>query len=345
LLDVVVEHHGTTNVSLRNIRYQERDMSLQTKGKPAHTKSIAPNYIRPKIGTFDEDADALGYAQTVRREYAEMEDGHHAAMRRFRQRAYSAFLQFRNHPAAFERLKKDAFWSSSRQRPKDRKMSKWSLYFVMQATTRNVRNRAGKFAVILDGFAQIKLPVREVAGRIEALGGAEAAYEAMLARKRGDAVNQTDEKNDDELEEARITGAEQSADGRDEIEGEHDGDNRPASPRSPIDPDESKRERSLQRSIDLRRCLVVELPDADLDRILNAVGPDDPPAHFRLDVIVRSPDKRGWAPVVGRRVTRIVLVSKATDRSGNARPAVTNVAATPKKRKRFFPSKSDRRSG
>jgi hypothetical protein len=343
-LDAVVEHRSA-NVSLRNIRSQETAMSSRTKGKPFHAKSRAPGYRRPVLGSFDEDTDVLGYAQTVRREYAKMEDGHHAAMRRFLQRAYSAFLLFRNRPGAFDRLKADPFWSSSRQRPKDRKTSKWTLYFVMLATTRNVRNRAGKFAVILDGFAQMKLPVQEVAGRIEALGGAEAAYEAVLARKRGEAVNQTDEKNDDQLEEARITGAKQSADNHDEIsQGEHDDDNRPALPQSSIDRDERERERSLQRSIDLRRCLVVELPEADLERVLSAVGPGDPPARFRLDVIVRSPDKKDWTPVVGRRVVRIVPASEASVRPGKARRPVTSVATTPKKRKRFFPRKPDRRS-
>jgi hypothetical protein len=46
----------------------------------------------------------------------------------------------------------------------------------------------------------------------------------------------------------------------------------------------AKGSRSLQRSIDLRQCLVVELAAADLERVLNAVGAD----HYKYAPGVRS---------------------------------------------------------
>jgi len=54
-------------------------MSLQTKRKLSHAKSKALGRTNLVVGTFDEDNDVLGYARAVRREYAEMEEGHYAA--------------------------------------------------------------------------------------------------------------------------------------------------------------------------------------------------------------------------------------------------------------------------
>jgi hypothetical protein len=72
----------------------------------------------------------------------------------------------------------------SRQKPRDPSTSKWVLHFIMQATTTNVRNRAGKYAAILDGLMQDKVEISAVASRIKELGGIDAAYEAMRARTR-----------------------------------------------------------------------------------------------------------------------------------------------------------------
>ena len=55
----------------------------------------------------------------------------------------------------------------------------------MQATTPDMRHRADKYAVILDGLKQEQVEVGAVAARIQELGGIGAAYEAMQARKRG----------------------------------------------------------------------------------------------------------------------------------------------------------------
>jgi hypothetical protein len=127
-----------------------------------------------------------------------MESAHAAKVMRFLQDAYFIAVQFRRRPGDFERLQAHKFWKQWRQKPKDRKTSKWVLYFILQATTTNDRNRARKYAAILDGLMQDEVEISEVAERIKALGGVEAAYKAICARKCGAAVNATDESGDDQ---------------------------------------------------------------------------------------------------------------------------------------------------
>jgi hypothetical protein len=59
------------------------------------------------------------------------------------------------------------------------------LYFIMQATTTNDRNRARRYAAILDGLMQDKVEISAVASRIKELGGIDVACEAMQARTCG----------------------------------------------------------------------------------------------------------------------------------------------------------------
>jgi hypothetical protein len=181
-----------------------------------------PKLVSPSIGWFPEPLDAFSHAQRLRQEYVEMVDGHHAELRQFLQRACHVAVQFRRRPKDFERLKADPFWEeASRQRPKDASTSKWPLYYastrglqrrtppasacaaprhaiaavenrprkiapvlddIMQATTRNVRSRAGKYAVILDGLMQDKVQISAVASRIKELGGATLAGEPVHLR-------------------------------------------------------------------------------------------------------------------------------------------------------------------
>jgi len=127
----------------------------------------------------------LSRAEHLRREYAEMENGHPAQVMQFLQRAYFVAAQFRRRRGDFERLQAHSFWKPWRQKPSDRRKSKWTLYFIMQATTTEDRNRARKYAAILDGLMQDEVEVSAVASRIKELGGIEAAYEAMQARTGG----------------------------------------------------------------------------------------------------------------------------------------------------------------
>ena len=82
----------------------------------------------------------------------------------------------------FERLQAHPFWKASGQKPRDPATSKWVLYFIMQATTTNVRNLASKYAAILDGLMQDQVEISAVAARIQELGGIDAAYEAIASK-------------------------------------------------------------------------------------------------------------------------------------------------------------------
>jgi len=147
--------------------------------------ALKPKKItRPVIGTFEEEADPVGFARTVAKEYRKMEDGHHARLRAFLGRAYESYQLFREFPDSFERLKQEPFWKSSRQKPRDLTTSKWVLLYVMRAETPNVRTRASKYAKILNGFARAGVRVGQVPQRIKALGGVEAAYAHFLAAGR-----------------------------------------------------------------------------------------------------------------------------------------------------------------
>jgi hypothetical protein len=103
----------------------------------------------------------------------------------FLQRAYFVAGQFRRRPRDFERLQAHPFWKPWGEKPRDRSTSKWMLYFIMQATTRNDRKHARKYAAILDGLMQDEVEISAVASRIKELGGIDAACEAMQARTRG----------------------------------------------------------------------------------------------------------------------------------------------------------------
>jgi hypothetical protein len=126
----------------------------------------------------------LSRAEHLRGEYAEMEDGHDAEVRQFLQRTYGVAAQFRRRPGDFERLQAHPFWERLRQKPRDPATSKWVLYFIMRATTTNVRHLASKYAAILDGLMQDQVEISAVASRIKELGGIDAAYEAMRAPTR-----------------------------------------------------------------------------------------------------------------------------------------------------------------
>jgi hypothetical protein len=63
------------------------------------------------------------------------------------------------------------------------------MFFIVQATSPDVRHLASKYAVILDGLRHDQVEVAAVAARIKELGGIEAAYQAMRARTAQDSPN------------------------------------------------------------------------------------------------------------------------------------------------------------
>jgi hypothetical protein len=100
----------------------------------------------------------------------------------FLQLAYFVALQFRRRPGEFERLQVHPFWKQLGQKPRDPSTSKWVILFIREATTTEMRKRARKFAVILDGLMQDQVEVSAVAAGINELGGVDGAYEAMQTR-------------------------------------------------------------------------------------------------------------------------------------------------------------------
>jgi hypothetical protein len=178
-----------------------RSTSMLPLKKPIGTRTRRTRRKRAKFVTPDlvlvagkllrfvaSPDNPLSRAEHLRAEYAEMENGHPAKVMQFLQflqRVYFVADQFRRRPGDFERLQAHPFWKQWRQQPRDRSTSKWVLYFIMQATTTNDRNRARKYAAILDALMQDQVEVGAVASRIKELGGIDAAYEAMQARTCG----------------------------------------------------------------------------------------------------------------------------------------------------------------
>ena len=158
------------------------------RARRKRAKFVTPDLVRvggQLLRHVSSPDNPLSKAENLRAEYAEMENGHQAKVMQFLQRAYFVAVQFRRRPREFERLQAHSFWKQWRQQPKDRSTSKWVLYFIMQATTTNDRNRARKYAAILDGLMQDEVEISAVASRIKELGGIDAAYEAMQARTCG----------------------------------------------------------------------------------------------------------------------------------------------------------------
>lgn len=143
-------------------------------------------FTRPVVTPFpdEDDDDPVGLALTVADEYRMMEDGHHAQLRAFLGRAYHVYRLFQKAPGEYERLKQHPYWKKSNRKPKGLKSSKSVLMFLMQAKTRNAGTRASTYAKVLNGFACIEVRDDQVAKRIQALGGVEAAYDHFLAAER-----------------------------------------------------------------------------------------------------------------------------------------------------------------
>jgi hypothetical protein len=164
----------------------KKSLRLRTKRtRRKRSKFITPDLclVAGKLMQFVANEDSpLSAAEHLRREYAELQDDHDAAVRQFLQRAYFVAVQFRRRPIEFERLQVHPFWKQSGQKPRDRTRSKWVLNFLMQARTTNQWHLANKYAVILDGLKQDQVEISDVAARIKELGGVDAAYEAMRRR-------------------------------------------------------------------------------------------------------------------------------------------------------------------
>ena len=156
------------------------------RARRKRAKFVTPDLVLvagQKIRFVAAQDNPLSRAEHLRgARYAEMENAHSVKEMQFLPRAYFVAVQFRRRPGDFARLQAHPFWKPWPQKPRDRSTSKWVLYFIMRATTTDVRKRARKYAVILDALMQDKVETSAVAARIEELGGIDAACEAMQAR-------------------------------------------------------------------------------------------------------------------------------------------------------------------
>jgi hypothetical protein len=251
-------------------------------------------FTRPAIGTFEEDADPVGFAKTVAEEYAAMENGYHAQLRAFLQNAYRSYQLFLEFPGAFEELKRDPFWEVSQRKPKGLTTSRWVLLFIMRAKTSNVRVRASKYAKILDRFARTGIKATRVADRIKTLGGIEAAYEQASAdggmEDEQRPILQQHELRASRKGDAKVHGEEM------EVEtGSH----------SVRDIETALGGRRPMPSYDPNRFLFVELGAAELKRVLDAGTKAKRPVCLRLEITVHPRNATGFPRVVGGRVSSI----------------------------------------
>jgi hypothetical protein len=158
-----------------------RKKSIRSRTRIARrqrSKFVTPDLVLSggKLLRFVANEDSpLSEAERLRGEYAELDDGDDAQVRQFLQRVYFVTVQFRRRPGEFERLQVHPFWKQSGTKPKDPSTSKWVLYFIMQATTTDVRPLADQYAVILDGLKRDQAEIGAVASRIKELGGIDAA--------------------------------------------------------------------------------------------------------------------------------------------------------------------------
>jgi hypothetical protein len=261
------------------------------------------------IGSFGEDA--IGFAKRVAAEYATMENGYHAQLRSFLQKAYHSYQLFREYPDAFEKLKRAPFWKDSRQRPKDLTTSRWVLLIIMQAKTSNVRVRASKYAKILDKFAGAEIKVTQVANRIKKLGGVEAAYKRIVAAEQrrsqalGDGGMEDEERpihQQQELHASRKGDAKVHGEQMEFETGSH----------SARDIERALGGRRPLSSFDPERFLVVELEAAKLKRVLDAGTKAKGPVRLRLEITVHPRNSGGLPRVVGDRVSSIADIVEDT---------------------------------
>ena len=263
------------------------------------TRRPPPKFARPILEDFPDEEGAFATAQRLVEKYTRIVDGHRAVIRQFLQTCYPVVLKFQSEPDEFERLKVDPFWDASRQKPKDPSTSKWVLYFVMQAKTKNVRNRAGRYAVVLDGLIREKVRPDMVAARIKEMRGVEAACAHFLAAELGEnevTVDADDEEAENEGQPIPQKGGLRAARGGNDDQVQ--GDVETGSP-SKNSLGTAVGGRRQTPSFDPERHLLVELEPDALDAILDAGTTQGGPVSIRLQVTVHPRDAKGVVRVIG----------------------------------------------
>jgi hypothetical protein len=270
---------------------------------------MSTKIVRPPIGTFEDDVDPVGFARKVAAEYATMENGYHAQLRSFLQKAYHSYQLFLEFPDAFEKLKQDPFWENSRQKPsKDLTTSRWILYFIMRAAASNDRARSTKYATVLDKFARAGIKVAQVADRIKKLGGVEAAYKRIVAAEQRRSKASADGGMEDE---ERPIHQQQKLHASRKDDAKVHGEQMEVETGSSFDAIRTTTgDRSPMRYFDPKRVLFVELQADELARIVDAGSTADGPVLFRLDITVHPRNASGFAHVDCDRVLRDAEVAE-----------------------------------
>jgi len=261
-------------------------------------KLKSKKFTRPVVTPFEEEVDPVGLARTVAKEYRAMEDGHHAQLRAFLGRAYHVYRLFQQAPSSYEELKQDPFWENSRQKPKGLTTSKHVLLFIMRAEKPNARTRASTYAKILDGFARTRVRADRVPGRIQALGGVEAAYAHFVAVARGPlkGVAAHDDGPGGPRSLLPRKGRQLAARGRNDDKVQGDVEMGSPSENSFVTVNGGCRPIP---SLDPERCLIVELEPDEREAILAAGTARGGPVTFQLQITYRRRDAKGFVYVDG----------------------------------------------
>ena len=237
-----------------------------------------------------QDPDPLALVRLAAAEYAAIEDGYRAQLLQFLETAYRCYRLFRDFPDDFAELLEDPFWDISRQKPKKKlTTARFVLYYIMRAETKSARARASKYAKILDCFHHDGVRVGQVAARIRALHGIEAAYEHFVAIARGlpmTTVDAADEESEDERP-LTVRRGKLRASGDVQVQGEE------------IDAESgSSSETGLDDLFDPEKDLSIRLGSETLEQVL---GPEIDLDHsFYLECRKKGPLGRDGILIIGR---------------------------------------------
>jgi len=122
-------------------------------------------------------------ADKIAASYQRLEAGHHAGLRLFLQHAYRLGLVLAHDKRQFRRLQDSEFCRASGQKLTPRNIMRSTLFYVMRATSPQLRGRAGKYAKVLALFHEQVVPPADIAQLIEDLGGVEKILRMLSGRE------------------------------------------------------------------------------------------------------------------------------------------------------------------
>ena|SRR5579863_2714668 len=231
-----------------------------------------------------------GALEDLRSQYRKLDEeigGYRNRLYALLREGYQATVFFINHPEAYKQFIKHPFFQkSSRQRPKDgSQMSKWVLYFAMDATDDFKRDRAGKAAKAFDALLARGVKSSEFMHVIETEHGIEGIY-ALLPK--GATKARRPDADDREFDADKRGDGSRSVE-TDEIAGGGEDPSRVA--KNPIRPSQGLA--GYLKSVDLKTTLVVEGIDAARLREMLVEG-----RRVTIHVDVKAQNANGWYPAV-----------------------------------------------